>query len=203
VSTWDPWARDVLLRAWPSSLPAPSSAELLGVQAVGRHEGFYGFASKPPGWAGSNNWGAIQCGHGPPCDGTDCFEAGDHTATGAAYRTCFRIYKTAEAGAAGLIRELYRRPSVAEALRAGDLSAVALAMRQTGYHETAPAIYAAALERNAAAIREALGEAPPSVAAGQRSSGSKLLELVWAGLFVGMAVRHRTPANRARRRNSR
>jgi hypothetical protein len=152
----DAWARDVLRRVWPSSWPRPTLAELQAVQAVGRHEGFYGFASSPPQWAGSNNWGAIQAPRG--ADDSTSFEAGDTHPDGTAYTARFKRYPTPEAGALDLVRELYRRPTVRAAARAGDLSAMALAMRQTGYHESPPARYAAALDRNARAIAGALGE---------------------------------------------
>lgn len=183
MSTTDAWARGVLARAWPQALARPSPAELQGVQAIGRLEGFYGFASRPAGWAGSNNWGAIHCAHGPPCDGTDCFEAGDTTATGSSYRTCFRVYPSADAGAADLVHELYRRPSVAAALKTGDALAIATAMRRTGYHETAPEKYGRAIANNAAAIASSVGE-PLLVRMGPGSSEASMVGPVLFGLAL-------------------
>lgn len=152
-------ARAVLLRVWGAmGLPAPTTATLQAVQAVGRFEGFYGDATKPEGWAGSNNWGAIQCGHPPPC-GDDCFEAGDHHANGTPYVTCFRRYASPDDGARALVNELWRRPSVRAALPTGDLTLVARTMRNTGYHETAVGRYAGGLYRNAQALASGIGEA--------------------------------------------
>lgn len=151
------------------------------MQAIGRFEGYYGFASSPQGWYGSNNWGAIQCGHAAPC-GDDCFEAGDHSATGVPYRTCFRRYPTPDAGAAALVHELYRRPSVVPPLRQGDALGVATAMRQTGYHETAPEKYGAAIARNAQAIASSLGE-PLQIGARRSSSSGAGPFVLFLGVF--------------------
>lgn len=157
MSARDVWAREVLLRAWPKGLGTPTRVELQAVQAVGRHEGFYGYAQRPLGWYGSNNWGAVHCSNPPPC-GDDCFEARDSHADGSVYVACFKAYATPEAGALDLITNLYRRPAVRAVIRSGDLLQLATAMRRTGYHETKPEVYGKALARNATALASSLGE---------------------------------------------
>lgn len=149
-------ARAVLLGAYALRGESPSLAELQTAQAVARFEGGYG-----GGWTGSgvgsNNWGAIQCGHRAPC-GEGCFEYGDSDAAGVGYRGCFRRYDTPEEGAAALLHQLYRREGVPAAMRAGDATATATRMRATGYFEAPASRYALAIEQNAADIADALGE---------------------------------------------
>jgi hypothetical protein len=154
----DRWARGVLRAAYVArGLPTPTRAELQASQAVARFEGGYGL-----GWPSSvqpppHNWGAIQCGHTAPC-GAGCFEHGDSHADGSSYRGCFRRYPTPVDGAADLLRELYRRPGVPEAMRAGDPAAIARAMRVSGYFEAPASRYADAIDRNAQAVASSLGE---------------------------------------------
>lgn len=150
----DAEARAVLQQAFAArGLPPPSLSELQGVGAIGRFEGRYGSA-----FGGANNWGAVQCVGKPPCDPAKCVEAGDSHADGSKYRACFRKYPTPVDGAADLIRELYRRPGVPEAMRAGDATAVARAMRAARYFEAPESQYAKGIELNAAAIAQSIGE---------------------------------------------
>lgn len=173
-------ARAVMLDAYAARGLSPDAAELQLAQAVGRHEGRYG-----SGIAGAtNNWGAVQCGARPPCP-AGCAEHGDTHAGGAAYRACFRAYPTAVAGAADMLRELVRRKNVREAMRAGDAAAMARAMRAAGYFEAPAASYAAALERNRAAIANALGE---PIFAGGGGRVSRLVAAVLSVATVGGAV---------------
>lgn len=155
----DAWAREVVIRAWSDlGLKRPNLATLQAVQSIGRLEGFYGLATKPEGWAGSWNWGAVQCKHGTPC-GVDCFEAVDSHADGTRYSWCFKRYPSAEAGAADLIRLVTKaRPSVAKLLPGGDLLAIATEMRATHYFEAPSDVYARGLLRNAQEIAAAIGE---------------------------------------------
>jgi len=151
----DSEARAVLLEAFAArGIVSPTLAELQGVGAIGRFEGRYGSGFGP----GVNNWGAIQCQQRPPCDPAKCIEHIDTHADGSKYGACFRRYPTPAAGAADLIRELYRRPGVPEAMRAGDASAVAHAMRATGYFEAPESNYALGIEKNAESIAASLGE---------------------------------------------
>jgi hypothetical protein len=180
----DQRARLTLLRVWESVTgDPPTLAALQVVQAIGRHEGFYGEASKPPEWKGSHNWGAVQCGHGLPC-ANDCFEASDSHEDGQRYRACFKRYPSDDAGAADLVRLVTgSRPSVKKWLASGNLDAVAFEMHRTHYHETLPDRYAAALLSNAEAMTKALpeklvvsrGGLPPELVAraGKKSGAAK------------------------------
>lgn len=156
----DQWARKVLLAVWPRVLPgeAPTATELQAVQAVGRFEGFYGWADRPAVWKGTQNWGACQCGHGPPC-GNDCFETTDSHGDGTKYQGCFKRYPTPEDGAADLLRILTKKwPSVRAAMRTGDLDALATEMRRKGYFEAKAELYASKLFEHAQKIAQRLGE---------------------------------------------
>lgn len=150
----DAEAREVLRRAFAlRGMESPTLAELQATQAIGRFEGNYG-----SGIAGAyGNWGAVQCGTKAPCP-PGCVEHVDHDAQGKAYRGCFRVYPSHEAGAADFLRELYRRAGVPDALKAGDATAIAEAMRATGYFEAKASTYALAIEKNAAHVAKALGE---------------------------------------------
>lgn len=169
-------ARPVLLQAYKQrGLKPPTLPELQVAQAIARFESGYGLAwpkkIQPP----PHNWGAVQCGHVAPC-GPHCFEHLDHHADGSAYMGCFRRYPTRVAGAADFLRQLYRREGVPEAMRAGDATAVAGAMRATGYFEAPAEAYAEAIATHARAVAESLGERPAVVLA--RSDGwIKLLAL--------------------------
>lgn len=182
-SNLDVWARGVLVSVWPTARPGeiPTTAELQAVQAVGRLEGFYGMATKPAGWAGSNNWGAIQCHNRPPC-GADCFEAGDNDEHGNAYRACFRRYASPEAGALDLLHELMRRAGVPAALKTGNATAIAGAMRATGYFALAADAYAARIAGAAGAIASSLKEpllVRKMVGAGDLIAGGLVLWGAW------------------------
>ena len=133
-------------------LPAPSSAELQGIGAIGRFEGRYGEAL-----GGANNWGAVQCGARPPCP-PGCAEFTDRDAEGNPYQACFRIYASHAHGAADMLREVYRRPGVPEAMRAGNATLVAERMRAGGYFEAPAELYARLIANNAATIATNLGE---------------------------------------------
>lgn len=146
-------ARSVLLAAFAANgMAAPTLSELQGVGGIGNLEGLYGSA-----FGGANNWGAIQCGHGPPCH-ANCVEVGDTHADGSGYQWCYRRYPTPTAGASDLVRELYRRELVPESLRAGDAQATAKHMRATGYFEAPADKYARGIAQRAEQIASALGE---------------------------------------------
>lgn len=194
----DAQAREILRRAFIRyAMPDPRRSELQIVGAVGRFEGVYGTA-----WGGANNWGAIQCPHGPPC-GNDCVEAQDTHAGGEAYQWCFKRYATPDDGAYDLLREMYRRKGVHDAARTGDARAVALAMYRTRYFEghcahpenralcepEAVGYYTKAILRNAGEIARNLKE-PLAVRDGSSASSRTGAGSVVAGalLLVGAYV---------------
>lgn len=152
-------ARDVLLSIWHGvTKEDPALPELQIVQAIGRFEGGYGAPNSPPGWP-ANNWGAVQCRHGPPCVEGECSEIGDTHADGSSYRYCYRIYPTPEAGAAHLVRLLtVDRPNVLLEAKKGSAQGVAEAMRKTGYFEAPADKYAKAIYSNAKTIAANMGE---------------------------------------------
>ena len=119
---------------------------------IGRFEGNYGLA-----FGNANNWGAIQCSSPPPCPPT-CVELTDTHADGSTYQWCYRRYPTSVDGAADLVRELYRRDGVPEALASGDAARIANRMRASRYFEAPEARYAKAIATNATTIATNLGE---------------------------------------------
>jgi hypothetical protein len=179
----DAWARAVFLRAWDKVFPgvAPTDRERQIIMAIGRHEGRYGKATKPAAWIGSNNWGAVQCGQEAPC-GEKCFETTDKRRDGTIYHGCFRKYPTPEDGAQHLIELVtQKRPHVWAAIKSGTLLDVATNMGREVtidgkvykiYHESNPAVYGQALERNLKELANALGE-PLSVGTALAVSSAK------------------------------
>jgi hypothetical protein len=152
-------ARQVVRAAFAKrGMDSPRLAELQAAQAIGRFEGRYG------SWKAANNWGAIQCG-APPCP-ENCFGHGDTDAEGVAYAACFRIYATPVDGAADLVRELYRREGVPEAMEQGNADLIAHRMRATGYFEAPEKLYAKAIASNAKQIALNNGEPLRVVRAG-------------------------------------
>lgn len=113
------------------------------------------------------NWGAIQASR-PPCDPAASFLYTDKRPDGRVYSVCFRRYSNDDDGAEDLIRVLYaKRPTVLAAARAGDLRAVAVAMRATRYYEGIGATeeqriegYARGLAAKLDELARALGERP-------------------------------------------
>ncbi len=133
-------------------LPAPTLAELQGIGAIGRFEGNYGAA-----FGDANNWGAVQCKARQPCP-AGCTPVTDRDANGVAYAACFRVYETPAHGAADMLREVYRRPGVPEAMRAGNASLVAERMRAGRYFEAPARLYARGIVGNAKSIAASLKE---------------------------------------------
>lgn len=153
----DKWAAGVLRAAWFTVFARwPTFTELQTVQAVGRHEGYYGWASKPPQWAGHHNWGAITCAKArvepvldfwgePEPEATSYAECGCGFPSGDGYYvngrwqpygTCFATRPTNLEGAIHLVEVLVlKRPQVAKALteHPGELVPFARAMRDTTY----------------------------------------------------------------------
>ncbi len=148
----DAEARSVVLAAFAKRGIQPNLQAAQAVQAIGRFEGAYGSA-----YGNWKNWGAIQCTSAPPCP-PNCVELTDTHADGTPYRWCYRVYLTHVDGAADLVRELYRRQGVPDALAAGDAQLIAKRMRATGYFEATEDRYAKAIANNAKEIADNLSE---------------------------------------------
>lgn len=171
-------ARAVLKDVWSSVTGRePSLPELQYAQAVGMLESHYGdgwvHAKSPLGaGAGSNNWGAVQCKHGPPSVPGECFETTDHHPDGRPYQWCYRIYATPQDGAAGMLKLLtVARPTTWKAMQAGDTYGASYALY--GYYggkgskDKAVSDHAKLCYHNAKQIAASLGEplaltSPPS-----------------------------------------
>lgn len=191
--------RKILLGAWPLVWPGvmPTLPELQIAGAVATLEGGYGHGvykllehgpgSVEAGTYGqvlstvsdSNNWGAVQCKKGPPCD-ADCFMTTDSDPKKRSpanprglFDWCYRRYPTPEAGAAHIVKLLTRdRPGSHAAMRAGDVDAFSADMYRTHYYggfhlEPSRAIdeHAKTVMRHATDIAAAMGE-PLSVRRG-------------------------------------
>ncbi|TXH50461.1 MAG: hypothetical protein E6Q97_20525 [Desulfurellales bacterium] len=164
----DVWARGVVLRAWDNLFPGKpiTTPELQTLMAIARLERFYGLTNKPTAGIGKKNWGGIQCPKGE-CDPAKCYKGGDIDKNGVPYPICFRIYATDEEGAGALIFQVTtRRPDVWDAMKSGNITAVAHRMaigrnvdgKWVGvYHETNPAKYAAGLWTHAQILTKNLG----------------------------------------------
>jgi hypothetical protein len=181
-------AREVLEAAFLARGLSPTLKELQAVQGIGRFEGNWGAA-----FGGANNWGAIQCpGKRPPC-GQQCTEVTDTHAGGEPYQACVRRYASPVEGAADLVRELYRREGVPEALRAGIGRLIAERMRASGYFEAPVSKYASAIVAHAGKVADDLGEPRavmldgeilPVLPASKRGSVALLVALAVGGGFL-------------------
>lgn len=128
----DKWAPAVLIEAWRrvmNTVPTPQA--LQSVQAVGRLEGYYGWAGKPAVWAGNHNWGAITCKC--PCGfrTTDGYYVNGKWQP---YETCFATRATNLLGAMHLVEVLVKkRPGVQAVMDNKNLTDFARAMRDSTY----------------------------------------------------------------------
>lgn len=119
------------------------------------------------GWkgagAGSHNWGAVHAGEKPPCK-PGHFEQYDDGPS------CFVTYPSDRAGAAGLVRVLWRMPHVRAYLAGGGIepNRMAAEMKRDRYFTSDLAGYQQSLSAKVKRVREALGrrEEGPMVAAG-------------------------------------
>jgi hypothetical protein len=178
-------ARDVLSRAFAAREIKPSRHELQAVQAIGHLESSYGSTA--------NNWGSVQVGHGPPC-GDDSVELTDTHEDGTPYQWCYRAYSTPQAGAEGLIKELYRRKGVPDALRTGSGREIARAMRATGYFEAPAELYGKGIEARGLLISKALSE-PFLLGANSTSSSGGLAFLGLGVVALGLGLSYRRGRN--------
>jgi hypothetical protein len=178
-------ARDVLRSAWPSEAgPADEGAVRLVLAVAGLESGYgVGFGD------GVNNWGAIQCGHGPPC-GDTCIPWGDKHSDGTGYQYCFKKYASPAAGARDLVSLLARKvgPGV---LSTGNPDVLASAMYDAHYYEgygntreERVSGYAKGLKNRLAEVGSALGPAQSSASTQGRSYAPLFLGSVALGLLI-------------------
>lgn len=170
VPETEAWARKVVIDSLAAKgYEKPTLGMMQIVQAVGRMEGFYGRASKPAAWAGSNNWGAVQqCVAKDGVCPDNTFASKDYNPDKAEdYIACFRKYPTPQAGCEDMLRIMTRTAEEKKAFLAGDVLAMSTAMYNAVYYqsrfkkerrEEAIAWHAETMAKNIKAIREALGE---------------------------------------------
>lgn len=125
-------AHSAAVPAWRSlghpAHPSDEKAIRLVLAVAGLESGYgVGFGT------GVNNWGAIQCSHGPPC-GDSCIQWGDTHADGSGYTWCYRRYPTPQDGAADLARLLIKKAGL-DVMRAGEPYALARKMYEGKYFE--------------------------------------------------------------------
>lgn len=131
-------ARQFFLQAFQTQGISPTEAELQGVMSVAKHESSFGRGWKPGSpMDGSHNMGAIQCCQADSAGNCPTGSAlqGDTHPDGTKYTVCFKTYPDDVAGAADIIRTLYKRKGVPEALRAGSSYRLAEAMFLNSYFE--------------------------------------------------------------------
>lgn len=197
------WARKIVVDCLQKAgYPSPSLGMIQIVQAIGRLEGFYGKASNPPEWAGSNNWGAVQSGRpGPdgscPVGSFGSTDTSPKSGTTVKYKACFRKYATPEEGCADMLRIMLKSPRERAAVEKGDVLATSTAMYDAGYYEgmfkdrdKAIAQHAATVSKNVKAISEALKEPIGTAATGKNAQGEEIdaSPLLFALLPVGFGL---------------
>lgn len=126
------------------------------VQAVTSFETNYGrgWATSCPAAVNAHNWGADQA----PCASTPV-RCTDHHADGTPYQACIASYPDDVAGAASVMRLLWKRPTTHAVLAENvpDVAAFVHAMRLAGYFEAREDMYRAAVTRHWTRIRASLG----------------------------------------------
>ena len=142
------WARGIVKEAFVKALGRkPSEREIQAVQAIAFLETKYGQA-----WSGamkgSKNWGAVQASKPKIGEGGSYVcpigtaPHGDSDPNIGKYVTCFRVYETDVDGAADLIKVMFGRkpaatrrgPTIAQALKSGNIDKVSAAMWVNGYY---------------------------------------------------------------------
>lgn len=157
------FGREKLTNAWIELFgEAPQLHEIQIVQAVALGEGGYGQAKYKNQVTGEtaviNNWGATQCGHGPPC-GPNCFEVTDHHADGSAFNWCYHRFATPEEGARSYLKILLlNRPGVRATLPQASTDAFVRAMKESRYFELRLDKYQDNVWNNVNKIATELGE---------------------------------------------
>lgn len=183
-------ARETLRAAFAALGLSPSEHELQAVQAIGLLESNYGEKY-------ANNWGNIQCGRKTPCP-AGCVPGGDKDAEGKPYKVCFHVYDSPVEGAVALVKTLYKRPGVVEALKMGSARDIADEMRASGYYEAPASLYSAGLKSRGKKIASSLDEAyllgeDHSQQASDEKRASTPIAVIMVGAAIGvlfLARRH-------------
>ncbi len=166
MSEFHEFGRRHLIAAWRDVFGRdPELHERQIVQAVAVGEGGYGRAPYKNRITGEtaviNNWGASQCGHGPPC-GAGCFEVTDHHADGTPYNWCYHSFPTPEEGARKYLKVLKqivdRRSDFFAALASRSTDVFVQGMKDGGYFELGLAKYQSNVWSNVQKLASALGE---------------------------------------------
>jgi hypothetical protein len=189
------WAQRIFLTAWAREFDRPPTPqEKQTILAIARHERHFGLADKPAAGRGKHNWGGVQCS--AKTHGDECYPGNDKDLQGVTYPARFKIYKTDEDGAQHLIQLVTkRRPHVHEAMRRGDLFAVAREMGTRrvidgktyyAYHQTPVDTYYKALRSNARIIAKNLHE--PLAVDGEASATSMPLAPARVQILPAMAT---------------
>lgn len=163
----DAFGREHLSAAWLGVFgETPALHELQLVQGVARLESGYGrgqYRNKVTGEvAVLNNWGATQCGHGPPC-GSNCFEVTDTHADGSPYNWCYHRFSTPEEGASHYLKTISRIVARSQlgwngALASRSSDTFVRSMKEGGYFELALEKYQERVWNSINAIAQSLGE---------------------------------------------
>jgi hypothetical protein len=140
-------------------LPAATLDLVQGVALLETHQG--------DGWSGagvkSHNWGAIHAAEIPPCKPGHFAQDDDGPA-------CFQTYPSDRAGAAALVRVLWKMPHVRGYLASGgiDAGAMASAMQADRYYTAPLEPYQGKLRAAVTRVRDELGraEVAPFIGAG-------------------------------------
>ena len=163
----DGFGREMILKCWPDVVGGtPAMPELQLVQAKARQESNYGKASfrGPEGSAVLNNWGSVQCSHGPPC-GDDCFLVTDSHTDGSKFDFCYKRYPDSESGCRDFLFNLlvnphFHRSQVLAAAQSGSITDFAQAIFDTHYSELRVDKQIESYTNNVNAICNNLGEEP-------------------------------------------
>lgn len=148
------WAQQIVRHAWALERPGDEldASTELAVLSVARHE------SPSFGTSSHNNWGGIKCPAGAALPGpadlwSNCFAAKDDCGEGLC---AFRAYDTPTAGARDFLRVLLRTSAVREALRSGEASRIADAMKRAGYFTAPTSSYASGIVASSKVVADEL-----------------------------------------------
>ena len=131
--------------------------------------------------AGSNNWGAVQTSSS--VEG-QYFTATDHHKDGTAYRARFRVYPTAQDGAADYLRILKRTGALSQT----SVRAFAYQMHKGHYFEADPDKYAQAAQYHIDRMEKELGRKFPGLNSDGAGTVPGIGLLIAAAAIVAVAV---------------
>lgn len=178
------WATD-----WEAKLgPLTTSGELIAL-AIARGETDFGNA---PGFAGSNNWGALVCYR----QDYGCLAHGDHDANGNPITASFQKYPSQVEGCRGFLQTLLGKHKAVVPLQSGSALDVATAMFQNGYYtgitggsSDRELAYATMIASQAAVIAAALGiDAGAAVLATSTAKAPSAFWPICVAVGVGWAL---------------